>query len=153
MTNNTPQPYTLTLHFNRPTFDEMIQIKGSDDVYHYLRDRIDTGVINHKEFFWIILTTSANCILGLKQISSGNATSTLVCLKEIAQLCLLANASGCVLVHNHPSGTLKPSSQDIRLTRRVAEALDLIEVRLLDHFIITQEDYFSFVENELLPST
>lgn len=147
----TPQPYGLTLHFDRPRFADMVKVESAEDVDRFMRDRIDTGRINHKEFFWIIVTTRANRVLGLREVSSGTTGATAVPFKEIAQVCLLANASGCILVHNHPSGNLKPSECDLHVTRRAKKVLDLIEVSLLDHLIITQESHFSFVENGLLP--
>ena len=142
--------YSLELHYKRPLFSDMVHIKNSDDAYRYIRNSIDTGLINHKEYFWIIPMTRSNRILGLLEVSSGKTDATIVSFKTIAQGCLLANASSCILIHNHPSGNLNPSACDKHITTRAVEMLNLIEVTLLDHFIITQEDYFSFADNNLL---
>lgn len=141
-------PYLLELHFKRPLYSEMTHLKNSDDTYQYLRDHIDIGLINHKEFFWVILLTNSNRILGLKEVSSGKTHSTTISFKTILQVTLLANARTCILVHNHPSGKLKPSQNDLAITKRAKKALKLIDVELLDHIIITQEGYYSFVEND-----
>ena len=142
--------YQLSLEFSRPRFEEMNRIERSKDVAQFIKDRVPLGRLNHKELFFVIILTKANRILGFSEIASGNGNSVILSLKEIAQICILGNASGCILVHNHPSGGLTPSECDLKVTRKVQEVLKLIEVTLLDHLIITQEDYFSFADDALL---
>ena len=138
------QDYLLELHFKRPKVAEMPRLQKAEDTYQYLRDRIDKGRINHKEYFWIIVLTQSNHVLGLRQLSSGTTNATLISFKEIAQIAILANACGCILAHNHPSGNLKPSRNDVRITKKAKEALALFEIKLLDHLILTEESYYSF---------
>jgi len=139
--------YLLELHFKRPLFSSMEKITTGEDVNQYIRENIDSGLLNHKEFFWIILLTRSNKVLGMKEISSGKTHSTTISFKEIAQTAILANACGCVLVHNHPSGNLKPSDSDESITKQAGKVLHLIDVTLLDHVIVTEESYYSFVQN------
>lgn len=150
MTTSIAQTYELTLHFIRPPFHQMVHIQQSEDINQYLRDRIDNGLLNHKEYMWMMVLTQANRVLGFRELSSGTTTGTPVPFKEIAQICLLANATSCVLIHNHPSGSLTASTSDRMVTKRVAEVLHLIDVVVLDHLIITQEGYLSFADENLL---
>jgi DNA repair protein RadC len=142
------QPYVLELSFKRPLYSKMAQIKSGKEANTFIRENIEVGHINHKEYFWMILLTRSNSVLGLREISSGKTHATTISYKEIAQVAILANACACILVHNHPSGNLKPSSNDIEVTNRAEEVLQLLDVNLLDHIIITQEGYYSFVEND-----
>lgn len=140
---NQTQSYELELHFKRPLFKDMVRISDTDSVSTYLRASICSERLSYKEFFWVLLLTRANSILGISEIASGNTGGVNVNIKEILQLVLLSNCSGVVVAHNHPSGRLKPSHQDISVTKRIAKALNLIDVSLLDHIIITQEDSYS----------
>jgi DNA repair protein RadC len=128
----------------------MQKLSSGEDVDQYIRESIDLGLINHKEFFWIIPLTRSNHILGLKEISNGKTDSTTISFKEIAQAVILSNACACILVHNHPSGSLSPSRSDKAITKKAQDVFNLIEVTLLDHVIITQEGFYSFAENGLI---
>ena len=140
-------PYLLELHFKRPLFSSMEKLTSGDDVNQYIRENIDSGLLNHKEFFWIILLTRSNKVLGIKEISSGKTHSTTISFKEIAQTAILANACGCILVHNHPSGNLTPSDSDESITKQAGKVLKLIDVTLLDHVIVSEEGHYSFIQN------
>ena len=148
--NQNTTTYFLELHFKRPLISQMKKLTTGEDVNRYIRENIDSGLINHKEFFQIILLTRSNRVLGLKEISSGKTHSTTICFKEIAQTAILANACACILVHNHPSGNLKPSDSDEVITKQAKSVLDLIDITLLDHIIITEEGYYSFVQDNLI---
>lgn len=146
----TDTTYHLSLSFDRPIFSEMTKIESADDINNYIREIIQVGYINHKEHFWALPLTRSHRILGICEISSGKTDMTCVPIKTVIQLALLSNATGLVLIHNHPSGKLEPSKSDIAITERIKKALDLIDVTVLDHLIITQESYFSFHQNDLL---
>jgi DNA repair protein RadC len=147
-TDTTHNAYHLELHFKRPIHSDMTHITEAKEANIFIREIIDTGLLNHKEFFWMIPLTNANRILGIKEISSGKTHSTTISFKEIAQTALLSNARACLLIHNHPSGNINPSKNDIEVTKRVQKTLNLIDVEILDHLIITQEGYYSFVDND-----
>ncbi|MDB4293484.1 JAB domain-containing protein [Maribacter sp.] len=146
-TKNHKTSYLLELHYKRPLNSEMFKINDSKDVDLCLRDNINLKRIDHKEFFWMILLTRANRVLGISEISSGKTNSTAINYKEIVQLVALSNASAVILAHNHPSGQLKPSSCDLSMTKHMGKILKLIEVTLCDHIIITSEGYYSFSDN------
>ena len=140
----------LELHFKRPLLKDMIHIKGSKEVNKTIRNYIDLKRISHKEFFWLMLLSSANRVVGISEISSGGLDGVHINLKEIFQLVLLTNASGFVVIHNHPSGNLKPSQSDIKVTRKIQELGKLIDTKLIDHLIVTQEGYYSLSDHHQL---
>ena len=92
----------------------------------------------------------SNHVLGCLTVSEGGPCSTAVDVKLILQGALLTNASGVILAHNHPSGNLKPSEPDKIMTERIRKALTVMEVNLLDHLIVTRENYFSFVDEGVM---
>lgn len=144
--------YALELIFKRRHFDEMDTISKAEDATRYLRDRIEVGILNHKEYVWVILLTQANRVLGHKMISAGKTSATSISFKEIAQVALLSNACALILIHNHPSGQLKPSSADFDITKKAKKVLNLVDTMLLDHIIVTQEGYYSFSDDGHLTS-
>lgn len=143
-------PYWLELCFKRPIVDEMVHISGIQDAYAFVKEHIDVGLINHKEYFWAILLTRSHRVLGMRTLSHGTTKQTMVCLKELAQVSILSNACSCIVVHNHPSGALYPSECDKRLTKRIEEVFKLFDISLIDHLILTQEGYYSFSEQGLI---
>lgn len=150
MTTTQLQPYLLKLHFERPLFSEMRRIKNAEDINTLIREIIDVGLINHKEYFWILLLTRSHRVIGLREISSGKTDMTCVSVKEIAQTALLSNSCSACLIHNHPSGNLTASATDITITKKIIDALALFDITVLDHLIITQEKYYSFAQNDLI---
>lgn len=147
-TDTKQQTYHLELHFKRPIHSDMTHISTAQEANTFIREIIDHGLVNHKEFFWMIPLTNSNRVLGFKEISSGKTHSTTISFKEILQTALLSNARACLLIHNHPSGNSNPSRSDFEVTKRIQKTLTLINVDILDHLIITQEGYYSFVEND-----
>jgi len=103
-----------------------------------------------KEQFWVILLNRANRILKKEQISSGGVSGTVADPKIIFKAALDQYASSIILVHNHPSGNLKPSQADIDLTNKMKAAGKLLEIPVLDHIIFGDEGYFSFADEVLL---
>jgi len=91
-----------------------------------------------------------NRVLGLVNISSGGFSGTVADPKVIFTSALKACASGIILCHNHPSGELDPSSEDLALTRRLKEAGKLLDLQILDHLIISQHGYYSFGDDGIL---
>ena len=97
-----------------------------------------------------MLLNRANKVLGFSKISSGGTSGTLVDVKIIFQIALKSNASSIILGHNHPSGNLKPSDADIRITRTIKEAGKMMEIPLVDHLILTDENYYSFADEGMI---
>ncbi len=102
------------------------------------------------EHFYILLLDRNHQVLKIHKISSGGTNATLADPKLIFKKALDHLASGIILVHNHPSGNLKPSEQDRTLTRGLAEAGKYLEVSVLDHVIFANVGYFSFADEGLL---
>lgn len=95
-----------------------------------------------------ILMNQAGKIIKVKELSHGSLTGTLVDVRIIAKEAILSNATSVALVHNHPSGSLQPSKDDDSLTRRVREGLQTLQIRLIDHVIISNEGYYSYSDND-----
>ncbi len=104
------------------------------------------------ESFLVLLLDQRHRLIRYEVLFRGTATETPIYPREVARLALLANASAVIVAHNHPSGHLEPSSADLAITQALRQALHLIEVRLLDHFLVTQTGVRSFVEAGWLPS-
>lgn len=102
--------------------------------------------INIYESIFIILLNKANNTLGFAKISQGGISSSIADIKIIAKYAIDSLASAVILVHNHPSGVTRPSREDDELTRKVASALELIDVQLVDHIIITENDFYSYAD-------
>ena len=127
--------------------EKRVKIITSKDAYEMLRaDLID---LPHEEFFLLILNRS-NTVIGKKQISKGGVSGTIVDAKIIFREAVENKAVSIVLAHNHPSGNLKPSEQDIRLTKSIKEAGNVLEISVIDHLIISNEGYFSFADEGMM---
>ncbi|MDZ7741689.1 MAG: DNA repair protein RadC [Bacteroidota bacterium] len=100
----------------------------------------------HYEQFWLLLLNRGNKIIRKINISEGGVSGTIADPKKIFKMALDHNASSIILCHNHPSGTLKPSDSDIKLTRKLAEAGNMLDISVLDHVIIAEEKYYSFAD-------
>lgn len=101
-----------------------------------------------REEFYVLLLNNAKQLIGWSNVSIGGKTATVVEISQLVTLALLSNACSMVVAHNHPSGRLRPSEQDIRLTNKLASALYLHDLKLDDHLIVTREDYYSFRMND-----
>jgi DNA repair protein RadC len=122
-------------------------VNGSRSVYNVLRRHLVD--LNHEEF-WILLL-SRNCkIIAKELISKGGLSGTVADPKIIFSIALQHQASSIILAHNHPSGNLKPSQQDIDLTKKIHAAGRILDIGVLDHLIITDGGFFSFADEELL---
>lgn len=99
------------------------------------------------ESFYTLLLNRDNCVIGYSLISQGGVSGTLVDAKLVAKHAIDHLASHVILLHNHPSGNLKPSNPDIRLTKKLKDGLKLLDIEVLDHIILTQESYYSMSDN------
>ncbi|WKZ60299.1 MAG: DNA repair protein RadC [Cyclobacteriaceae bacterium] len=123
------------------------KIAVSKDAYDLLRG--DLMDIPHEEF-WVLLLNRANRVIKKHKISLGGVHGTVADPKIIFKTSLEELASGIIVAHNHPSGNLTPSQQDIDLTRKLKEAGKLLEIQLLDHLIVAGKQYYSFADEGLL---
>jgi len=140
---------SLELGRRRRTADvlEKDKIGGSKDAFQILQLKLED--LPHEEF-WIVLLNRANKVIDTKLVGRGGVSSTVVDSKVIFSFALESLASGIILAHNHPSGNLKPSNSDIRLTKKIVDAGKIMEVPVLDHIIVGDNDYFSFADEGLI---
>jgi len=102
------------------------------------------------EEFWIILLNRSNRVIGQKLISEGGISGTVVDPKKVFKIALDHHASGIILGHNHPSGVTAPSEADQKITKKIVNAGQLLEIVVLDHIIITDDGYYSFTDEGAL---
>ena len=122
-------------------------VQDSEAAYAALQRKF--GKLLHEEF-WILYLNNANAVLSISQLSKGGITGTVVDIRLILKQALQCGAVGLIVAHNHPSGQLKPSRSDIALTQKLAKAATLVDIKLLDHLIITESSYFSFADEKLI---
>ncbi|HKK67994.1 MAG TPA: JAB domain-containing protein, partial [Bacteroidales bacterium] len=103
-----------------------------------------------REYFYVMLLNRGNRVLGFYQISVGGISGTVVDVKLILQAAIKTNASGILLGHNHPSGTLEASDADLKITRKVKSACSFMDISVLDHIIITADTYLSMADEGLI---
>ena len=132
-----------------PTEFKKVKIASSLDAQSYARNFFSDDLTIYESFFLILLNNSNNTI-GYVKISQGGITGTVVDTKIIAKYAVECLASAVLLVHNHPSGALKPSQADIQVTKKIKETLSLFDCKVLDHIILTETNYFSFGDEGIL---
>ncbi|HNW69624.1 MAG TPA: DNA repair protein RadC [Bacteroidales bacterium] len=123
------------------------KITGSRDVFEYFQNNLAD---NPYEEFWVLLLTRANKIIKKSSISQGGIAGTVADPKKIFKTALENNASSIILCHNHPSGNIKPSEADIKLTKKLKDAGLLLDISVLDHVIVGDNAYFSFADENLM---
>ena len=122
-------------------------ITRSADAYALMKSEL---LDKKREEFWVLLLNRANKLTGRIPVSTGGVSGTVADPKIIFKPALEALASSVILVHNHPSGNLKPSDADLKLTRKLKAAGELLEIAVLDHLIFSDDGYFSFADEGLL---
>jgi DNA repair protein RadC len=126
---------------------ELKSLTSAEDTAAVIRQLMSKdGLIHYREEMIVLCLNQGNKVIGYHRVSAGGQTATVADLRMIATLALNCTANQIILAHNHPSGSLQPSSADIALTRRAKEGLALLDIRLLDHLIVTDERYYSFAE-------
>lgn len=120
------------------------QIKCSTDIYDIMRTKLER--LEYEEF-WVLYLSRSNRIIYEECMSKGGVSGTITDIRLILKRALELLASGIILVHNHPSGNLRPSPDDDRITTKTKEAAKLLDINVLDHLIITPTSYFSYNDN------
>jgi len=123
------------------------KIISSRDAEEILRNFWD-HTLEHTESTQLILLNRANRVLGITTLSKGGTTGCVIDVKVIFQYVLKANASSIILAHNHPSGNLQASQADIKISKKVKEAGELLNIKLLDHIILTAYDGYTSMADE-----
>ena len=122
----------------------------SSSAYELAKNLYSPGQIEYVEFFHVILTNRANKALCSFKVSEGSVGASIVSPVKVFGAAMKCNASGIILVHNHPSGNLNPSQSDIDITRKLQEGAKLLDLIIQDHIIITSEGYTSFADEGLM---
>lgn len=123
------------------------KITSSHSVFEIMQPLI--GELGHEEF-WILYLNNSNKVIEKYQISKGGITGTLVDVRIVLRKALEAGAVSLILVHNHPSGNLKASEADKQLTRKLKTAAESLDIKVLDHIIVTEKSYLSFADEGML---
>lgn len=126
---------------------EKKKINSSESVFELMQPII--GELEHEEF-WIIYLNNSNKAIHKNQLSKGGITGTLVDVRLVLKQALEVGATGLILAHNHPSGALKPSEADKQITNKLKQASESLDIKVLDHLIVTEKAYFSFADEDLL---
>ena len=134
----------------RRRFSEALEkpsIKNSQVAYECFYAHLSD--LNHEQF-WIMLLNNANKVIKLEKIGVGGMTGTTADPKKIFKCALENNAASIMLCHNHPSGNVVPSNADKQITNNLVKAGQFLEIKILDHIIIGNDNYFSFADEGLL---
>jgi DNA repair protein RadC len=123
------------------------KIKTSSSVFEIMNPLL--GHLSHEEF-WVLFLNNSSKILAKTQMSKGGMTGTIVDVRIVMKQALEYSATAIILVHNHPSGALQPSKSDRRLTEKFKLAAESLDIKVLDHIIVTEKNYFSFADESLL---
>ena len=128
------------------------KIISSLDIYNFFKENeiFNPDTVEYKEYFKILLLNNSCKVLGVLHHSEGGYNQTTFDLKQIMQAIILSNASYIALCHNHPSGSIKPSSEDNSITKKIKQACEFFDVRLVDHVIFTPYIYYSYADDGML---
>jgi DNA repair protein RadC len=129
---------------------ERPQIKTSKDAADLLRHLWSEDKIDFVEQFKVLFLNRANKVLGIFEVSTGGVTGTVADPRLIFVAALKMNCTGILVCHNHPSGNLKPSKPDEDLTQKIKQAGLFLDIKLLDHIIVTSEGYYSFADEGII---
>ena len=140
---------TLVCEDPQPNPESKIKaLNNSKEAYEYIRQGLEN---KDREFFVAILLNRKNVPLGVNLVSVGSLSATTVHPREVYKPAILASAAALIVAHNHPSGDPKPSLEDEKLTRNLAEAGQILDIELLDHIIVGSDSFYSFRDEGVLP--
>jgi DNA repair protein RadC len=136
----------------QPAISEKPVIKSCLDAYNVIKSFIPPNQIALKEFMVVLYLNNAQRVIGAYKVSDGGITGTVADLRLILSVALKSVACNFIIGHNHPSGNMKPSEADIALTRKLKDAGKLMDIKLLDHIILSPEEgtYFSMADEGLM---
>jgi len=132
-----------------PSNFEKVKIISSNDAFKVIKQFYFDDIDIFESFFILCLNRN-NQTIAYAKISQGGVAGTVVDIKLIAKYAIDCLASGVILAHNHPSGDLKPSNEDLAITKRIKEGLKILDIQVLDHLILTSQGYLSFGDEGIL---
>ena len=134
----------------KPLQSTAVNICCSMDAYSVFKEMWDKSLINLQEQFCVLFMNNSNEVIAFRLISTGSLRESSIDLKLILSCALGCRASCIIIAHNHPSGNLEASYTDIKTTKRIKEACEILNLTLLDHLIISNKGYISFMDKELM---
>jgi DNA repair protein RadC len=133
----------------KPSDIPKVKITSSLEIFEYSKKYIFSE-IDVCEYFYIVCLNRANNTIGYHMISKGGTTGTIVDPLILSKIVVDSLAQSIILLHNHPSGNSRPSNEDIKLTTKIKNCLNIFNVTILDHLIITNNKYYSFADEGIL---
>ena len=131
------------------TSEEIIKINNESDAYELVKDEL---VNSDREMLLSIMLTVKNDLIGVETVSIGSVTASTTTPRDIFKSAILANAVAIIVCHNHPSGELIPSKNDIEITKQLIAAGDILGIKVLDHLIVSNQGYRSLRDNYKFPN-
>lgn len=125
-------------------------ITQSKDAYDLIIREWDDNILEMIEEVKVIFLNRTNKQVGIYNLAKGGITGCVVDIRVILSIALKTLATGIILVHNHPSGNLKPSTEDKKITNELQKACEIMNITLLDHLIVTRKGFFSFADTNLI---
>lgn len=121
-----------------------IKLESSQDVYNLVKDELCSS---DREIFLSILLSTNNTLIGIETVAVGTLNSVYTSPREIFKSAILANADSIILCHNHPSGSLTPSSDDIKITNTIIKSGELLGIKVIDHLLVSSEGFRSLIHS------
>jgi DNA repair protein RadC len=131
------------------TGDEIIKINNESDAYELVKDEL---VNSDREILLSVMLTVKNDLIGVETVSIGSITASTTTPRNIFKSAILANAVAIIVCHNHPSGELVPSKNDIEITKQLIAAGELLGIKVLDHLIVSNQGYKSLRDHHEFPN-
>ena len=141
--------FETTIIYLRKRSKIPVKVQNSREVYNFLKPLYKENM-NYQEEMRAVFFDTANQIICVTTLGIGGVDSCVCNNQKLYQTAILSNCKGVIIAHNHPSGNLKPSEADIKLTKEVQEALKFFRITLLDHLILTENDYVSLADKGYL---
>ena len=129
--------------------DEIIKINNESDAYELVKEEL---VGSDREILLSIMLTVKNDLIGVETVSIGSITASTTTPRDVFKSAILANAVAIIICHNHPTGELVPSDADIKITKQLVDAGELLGIKVLDHLIVSNQGYRSLRDNYKFPN-
>jgi DNA repair protein RadC len=143
----------VSIGYRRTDLDEKLiktQIRNSDHAANFFRGIFPEEAMEHHEEMWVGYLNYANKPIGFMQLGKGNTYHTIVDIKGLVQGAVMCNSSAVIMMHNHPSGRCDASDADIKITEQIKRGLELFDIKLVDHIILTMDSHTSMAEEGLM---
>ncbi len=138
--------------YYRPILDPFTLpiVKRSSQAYSIFLEIWDRDYISYFEQCYLLMLNAQSRVLAYRNVSNGGITGTLIDVRIVYQTALLCNATSIIIAHNHPSGRLEPSNNDLLITKKLASAGEILNIEFSDHLIISPNRYYSLSDNGLI---